>query len=367
MFSSLPLLTRHDWPSSSLLSTLESSLAGLLNATVSQGTWRGYATAMNHLTRCEEDTHIPMTLPLSQHQVLVYVSWLLTVRMVAADTVSHYLSGVRMAHLAAGFPFPDLRPPVVTMTIRGARHLADVKQASLGRPVRRAMTLPLMLILGHRIAESSLSEYRKQLVWTVALLALFGAFRVGELLTSEATTFTNVSLLAREVTLHTLDTPAGPVDLVRVFVKSPKVRIGVGDEIEVFALQSNLCPVQAVRRYIGLAEALPEFQTRPFFRRQSGANYTKNDFNKDLKSLLCKDINYEEGDSISAHSFRAAIASHMLQWGFAEADIQGWGRWSSQAYRRYTKLPVLARRRLAEQLHTCFQSQLLEAAPIYSI
>ena len=161
-----------------------------------QETWAGYATAMNMLVHCVKGTGIPMLVPLSPHQVMVYVTWLLTVHGVKADTASQYLSGLRMAHLATGVLFPDLRPPVIGMALWGARNLADVKQASLGHPARRAMTLPLMLILGHRIVESSLSPNQKQLVWTVALLALFGAFRVGELLAAEANMYTNLSLLS---------------------------------------------------------------------------------------------------------------------------------------------------------------------------
>ena len=96
----------------------------------------------------------------------------------------------------------------------------------------------------------------------------------------------------------------------------------------------------------------------PFFRQETGGNYYKNLFNKDLKSLLKNDVDYDGQDKITAHSFRAAIPSHMAQWGFGEQDIKGWGRWNSQAYKKYCKLPVLTRRRLAEKMQQKFEQHL---------
>jgi integrase len=148
------------------------------------------------------------------------------------------------------------------------------------------------------------------------------------------------------------------VDLARVYIKSPKVRVGVGTDVEVFALNSTLCPVAALKKYIALSTPDTYRQDLPLFRQESGANYYKSLFNKHLRSLLQSDINYAQGDKITTHSFRAGIASHMEQWGFSSSDIQGWGRWSSSAYKRYCRLPVLARRRLAEQLQEQFDSQL---------
>ena len=99
-------------------------------------------------------------------------------------------------------------------------------------------------------------------------------------------------------------------------------------------------------------------ETFPIFRQESGSNYTKNQFNKDIKLLLKNDVNYEEGEKITSHSFRAAISSHMDQWGFREDEVKGWGRWSSGAYKLYCKLPSTARRRLADSLQRKFEERL---------
>ena len=259
-----------------------------------------------------------------------------------------------MATLASGVTNQTLRHPVVSLVLTGQKNLESMRNSKERKPARRAMTLPLMLLLGHRLSQSGWSEHKKQLIWTVALTALFGSFRIGELLSKSADSFdSRFTLLRRDVTHIN-----GPVEMIRVFIKSPKVRVGVGDEVEVFALNSTYCPVKAAKRYMAMAESAKFDPELPFFRQESGANYGKDLFNRDLKTLLKDDIDYAGGETISSHSFRAAIPSHMAQWGYSETDIQGWGRWSSQAYKKYCKLPVLTRRQLAQKLQEKLEQQI---------
>ena len=167
---------------------------------LTQNTWCQYGTAMSHLSKCEKETGIKMSFPLSQQQILVYIGWLLHVRSVQSDTVAKYLSGLRVASLSKGIDIQTLRSPVVNLVLAGQKHMEDIKKSTDTKPVRRAVTIPLMLILAHRLNQSPWSEYKRQLVWTVSILALFGSFRVGELLSSSASDFdSRFTLLNREV------------------------------------------------------------------------------------------------------------------------------------------------------------------------
>ena len=146
------------------------------------------------------------------------------------------------------------------------------------------------------------------------------------------------------------------MSLVRVHVKSPKVdRVGRGDDVEVFEMSDiRFCPVRSLQKYGDMmgTEGLSD-PGLPFFRKATGANYTKENFNADLRELLQDDLDYTVA-GIWAHSFRAGISTHMARWGFVGDDIKGWGRWSSDAYKRYIKLPTLARRRLAGKIQDKF-------------
>ena len=63
----------------------------------------------------------------------------------------------------------------------------------------------------------------------------------------------------------------------------------------------------------------------------TGAN-----FNKALKDLLSKHINYEEKKFLS-HNFRAGFASMMAEAGYSDEEIMRQGRWHSQAFMAYCK------------------------------
>ena len=304
-----------------------------------------------------------MDLPLSVQQIWVYIGWLSDVRGVQADTVRNYLQGLRMAHIARSLPFNALYNPLISQIITGLKNYQSLSDDPSTRPMRRAMTLPLLMILGHRIATSPIPSFKKQLIWALSLLALFGAFRLGELLSKYARSFDpKFTLLGSNVKFSSIPVPRGSSDLVRIHIKSPKIsRPGKGEDVEVFSLKSEYCPVKSLSRYSALKESMGlSDPSKPFFRQQSGANYTKSMFNIDLKKLLHADVAYDEGESITTHSFRSAISSHMSQWGFLEDEVKGWGRWTSDSYKRYCKLPLLTRRRLAQQLQEKFEEKLQE-------
>ena len=190
--------------------------------------------------------------------------------------------------------------------------------------------------------------------------SFFGAFRLGELLAKAATFYDSQhTLLAKDVTFHNLTVgDNNPKRLARIHIKSPKVdRIGNGDDVEVFSINKKVfCPLAALDKYIHASKGEDNFDPDlPMFRKESGANYTKNDFNKDLRDMFKNDMNYEK-EGIWAHSFRAGVSSHMDRWGFNADEVKGWGRWSSEAYKRYCKLPTLARRRLANKIQEKFES-----------
>ena len=75
--------------------------------------------------------------------------------------------------------------------------------------------------------------------------------------------------------------------------------------------------------------------------------YTTKDFNADLKKLLGGHIKYGK---LTGHSFRAGLATLMAQAGFEDKDIQSIGRWSSDAFKKYIKLPRLIRVNMAKKI-----------------
>ena len=362
MFSGNSISVPQEWLASHSFQTLLGNVVDNLQASLSVETWSNYNTAVNNLRRCSEYLSIPMDLPLSVTQVILYVAFLIKIRGVLPGTVSSYLSGLRMAHWAKGFLTPTLKSPIVGQILTGASNLNKMRQEVVRKPHRRAMTIPLLLLLHQKIVRSEWTDYKKDQVWCLSVVAFFGAFRLGELLSKAAGHFDGLhTLLAKDVSFQTLSHAGNPLRLARIHVKSPKVdRIGNGDDVEVFSIGGTIfCPVKALEKYKEIAKEEGNFDPDlPFFRKESGANYTRDDFNADLRAMFQSDMNYKK-EGIWGHSFRAGVSSHMDRWGFTGEEIKGWGRWSSEAYKRYCRLPTLARRRLSHKIQEKFESTLV--------
>ena len=69
---------------------------------------------------------------------------------------------------------------------------------------------------------------------------------------------------------------------------------------------------------------------------EDGRYLTKRKFNLLLHDLLDQYIK-DDRDSLSGHSFRSGLATLMEAAGFSEESIKAWGRWSSEAFKRYCK------------------------------
>ena len=110
-----------------------------------------------------------------------------------------------------------------------------------------------------------------------------------ELLSKYAKTFdSSFTLLHKDVNAYNVQSASGPLTVVSFHIKSPKIgRLGVGDNVEIFSLQSPTCPVAALQRYKQMVAAAghAEDSATPFFRQENGANYHKTLFNTFQKSF----------------------------------------------------------------------------------
>ena len=84
---------------------------------------------------------------------------------------------------------------------------------------------------------------------------------------------------------------------------------------------------------------------------------SSNEFNSNLKSLLAMfaPLAQSHRDSWSGHSFRSGLSSMLEKLGFSEQQIKDWGRWKSDAYRRYLK-DLSARRQVHARVTETFSA-----------
>ena len=299
-------------------------------ASVSADTKSNYGTALRMLAACQESLNRNMSLPLSDQDVLCFVSFMAN-RNVLDSTISNYLSGIRLVLLSTGYECENLRTPVVKQVLKGIHNLRRDPQVKAQKKTRRAMTIEHLKLLGHALAKNSWSEYLKSAVWAVALLAFWGALRIGEVLCPLSGAFDEKStLLVSDVSLSS--------EVTKLWIISPKKCSPTSDVVEVFPLQEKaLDPIRAVMYFWKLREKVHGTRADlPLFLEEDGKNFTKKKLNKLLHELMDPFLT-DERDKLTGHSFRGGLATLMEAAGMSEEDIKAWGRWSSEAFKRYCK------------------------------
>ena len=264
--------------------------------------------------------------------VLAFVGWLISKRKVSAGTISQYLSGLRVIHLKKGVWPGSLRPEIVKSILKG--HEQEVLKC---RIPRLAMTMPIMNLLKKLLTKSKMELSKKRLVWAICCLALHGSFRIHELLAREELQFDPTSaLLGKDVRKLKVKIEGSNEDLLVCHLKNPKEdKLKAGVNIELISTGTLTCPVAAWEKWQSASKLRIE-PLKPVFRLDNGKCMTGASFNKILKDLLCKYINYEEKKFLS-HSFRAGFASMMAEAGYKDEEIMRQGRWHSQAFMAYCK------------------------------
>ena len=348
------LLTRENFKNLPISLSMAEALSKAANSGLSAQTWSSYKTARNHLARCQKETNVLMTFPLTTEKVLVYISWLLFKRKVKAKSAEVYVSGLRCLHLINGHENPALRPGIVKMILNGQNNLDKMTDKIEGKSKRVAVTIPILKLIKKNLRKSNLSSVRKHLIWSTSTIAFTGGFRIHELLSRERQSYDPfVTLLGKDIKLKEND----KFPHIQILLKTQKKdRIGKNEIVDVFGTKNFFCPIQAYRRYRKCSLNLTFSDQKPAFRTEDGKAYTGKLFNEDLKALLGSVIDYTTMGKISSHSFRIGIATMLGKLGFSDQDIMAIGRWSSSAFELYIRSPRAVRANRAKRMAKALES-----------
>lgn len=100
---------------------------------------------------------------------------------------------------------------------------------------------------------------------------------------------------------------------------------------------SNLCPHQSLTQYLNIRKH--DTPSQPLFSFMDGAPVSRQFFTQQLRSALsfCN-LNLHH---YQTHSFRIGAATTAAARGFSELQIQHMGRWKSNAFKKYIRIPTL--------------------------
>ena len=315
----------------------------LVSMSLAKTSWAKHMSGWNSFKNFTESQNISSEWPPDIETIRAYVVWGLTVKNLAPDTVKAYLCSIKLACSLIGENVEFNKDDIVKIFLKGAENNNMVRP--LHHNTRRVLTLPLLLLLGHRIAIcNDWSEGSKQVVWTALVIGFFSSARIGELLPKKLLEFDPTADLTWE------QVKFGVKGEVLLHIRLPKTSSKEGDFLDLFEFKNPACcPVSALKKLKTLCK--DDNKKLPVFRFPSGANLTTGKLNAILSNLL-GDICIPGVDTFSCHSIRAALPSEMGKYPeiFTSEDIMMWGRWRGTAYTGYTRFKYRQKKELFEKM-----------------
>ena len=182
----------------------------------------------------------------------------------------------------------------------------------------------------HPWDSQSRTRLTNKLLWAACCLGFFAFLRSGEFTLkkgeqSDPTWHLSINNVA-------IDSLSHPTKL-QIYIKASKTdqwRQGV--YLIVGSTTSHVCPVKSLLTYI----AIRGFKDGPLFINQNGTTFTQQSLVSSLRVTLSQvgiDCTH------SGHSFRIEAATTASVKGVPETTVQALGRWSSDSYKCYIRLP----------------------------
>ena len=322
-----------------------------ISAAYTSTTWNKHNCALKCFSKFDLQSPNVHTWPLKDTSVNEFCIWALVSHNLKHSTVSAYLSSLATIHRLKGIDDTNCNNYISKTILRGAENL-DL-YTTVKKNHRAAMSLPILKILGHEIANSTWPVSVKQVIWTTCCIAFFGSLRLGEILSPAVRNFDPfTTLLWKNVTTNK--------DTVLIHIRSPKSRNPAGDFVDIFEFRNhNCCPVKAMLalQKVSIFSKDPE---SPVFRFDNGSLLTKAKFN-DVIQLLLKPHIDKNCTNFTGHSFRAGIPTALAKLPSLakSSEIMGWGRWSSQAYKLYTRLHHDRKKAIFAKISTALNTPLV--------
>jgi len=207
------------------------------------------------------------------------------------------------------------------------------------------MTLELLKLIGHEIATADWNSNSKQVIWTACVVAFFGSFRLGEILSKSEWSYNNTeTLLWNDVKFTTPDS-------VLIHVTVEKSRNVKGAYIDLFRFSGhNCCPISCLQMLQKDSTTAID-GNKPVFSFKSGKLLTADALIKCVRELLQPHIG-SEVEGIHGHSFRAGLPAAMADCPDIanNEDVKSWGRWNSRSFLLYTRLKFNMRRAIFNKI-----------------
>ena len=253
---------------------------------------------------------------------------------VRSATVASYLHGIHHFFKAYDIIFP-INHPQIQLLLRGL--------ARFDPPPRSKNPVSLRL-LERCFSSLDMSSRSGQALWGVLSVSFFFLLRRSEIAATTGSSFKWLALKARDITV--VDCSGSPTSsttsAAKVYITLHGSKTNQSGRTTTRMLSSSghpfLCPVKGALLLLQAHGRLPPAEPAATFANAQGATscVTSDQVSKAIKAAAAH--LGEDPRDYSSHSLRAGGATHLYRAGVDSLTIQFHGRWSSDAFKTYTRL-----------------------------
>ena len=254
----------------------------------------------------------------------LFLSHLYSLRY-ASSTVTSYLSAVSYAHRLAGVN-DTTETALIRQILRGYSKLTPAHD------VRLPITLPILRKIIASFQRTTGSAYQLQMLTAMCSLAFFAFLRIGEI-TVNGKDHNNLIRLPQ---LESLVNNKRQVIALQLTILHYK-HSNNGRPFTIFIHKEiSCCPVKAILDFVSTRGSF----NGPLFCWPDGAPITRSFFVEQLNRAL-RVCNLDPA-LYKSHSFRIGAATWAAARGFSDSQIRQLGRWKSNAFLKYIRVPSLS-------------------------
>ena len=239
-----------------------------------------------------------------------------------------YISALGYSHKLMGFSDPS-KVFYVSQMLKG------FSKVGLRLDSRLPITLP---ILGRLVAAATSLEgsaYQTCQFQAMCALAFYAFLRIGEITSVPSRTAT-CSPPLQLLQLTKLLNPEGELIGFKVTFGNFKHSYNERPFSIVISRQPHPCPVVLLSKYLIMRGSSPG----PIFVTGDGLPVSRSTFSNQLATAI--QLCGLSPSQYKGHSFRTGAASHAADQGFSDTQIRLLGRWKSNAFQRYIRVPSLS-------------------------
>ena len=290
-----------------------------MNASLSPSTQKTYNAGLQLFEDFRRRQLFRLIWPPPLNHLVNFISFM-SIKNYSPSTMSTNISAISFS-----CKMSNSNDPTQTFIIK--KMLQGVKRIDKREDSRSPITLGILNKIVHSLPSICSSNYEATLFSAIFVFAFFGFFRIGELVQNSKFDLGH-ALQIKDVSFNSR------LNAVEINIAHSKTdKKAKGTPILLPASGSVICPVKA---YLAYTSIRPNF-IGAFFCHLLGMPVTRYQCQSVLQKALT--VIGLSNEHFCLHSFRigAATSAHLSN--FSNEDIAKYGRWSSNAFKTYIRIP----------------------------